>query len=67
MWNPLIVMKMLGHTDYQITANSYTHLKSEMMKKNSVDIEDVFRRKQEPKVCWLKCRLQGTYVPESQY
>ena len=30
-------------------ANIYTHLKSEMMKKSSVDMEDVFRRKQEAK------------------
>ena len=40
---PLIAMKILGHTDYQTTANIYTHLKSEMMKKSSVDMEDVFR------------------------
>ena len=37
------------HTDYQTTANIYTHFKSEMMKKSSVDMEDVFRRKQEAK------------------
>lgn len=46
---PLIAMKILGHTDYQTTANIYTHFKSEMMKKSSVDMEDVFRRKQEAK------------------
>ena len=46
---PLIAMKILGHTDYQTTANIYTHLNSEMMKKSSVDMEDVFRRKQEAK------------------
>lgn len=46
---PLIAMKMLGHTDYQTTANIYTHLNSEMMKKSSVDMEEVFRRKQETK------------------
>ena len=40
---PLIAMKILGHTDYQTTANIYTHFKSEMMKKSSVDMEDVFR------------------------
>lgn len=46
---PLIAMKILGHTDYQTTANICTHLKSEMMKKSSVDMEDVFRQKQEAK------------------
>lgn len=46
---PLIAMKILGHTDYQTTANIYTHLNAEMMKKSSVDMEDVFRRKQEAK------------------
>ncbi len=46
---PLIAMKILGHTDYQTTANIYTHLNSEMMKKSSVDMKDVFRRKQEAK------------------
>ena len=40
---------VLGHTDYQTTANIYTQLKSEMMKKSSVDMEDVFRRKQDAK------------------
>ena len=46
---PLIAMKMLGHTDYQTTANIYTHLKSEMLKKSSVDMQEVFRKKQEAK------------------
>lgn len=53
---PLIAMKMLGHTDYQTTANIYTHLKSEMMKKSSVDMEDVFRRKQEAKSALAKAQ-----------
>jgi integrase len=30
---PLIAMKILGHTDYQTTANIYTHLNTAMMKK----------------------------------
>lgn len=47
---PLFVMKMLGYTDYQTTANIYTHLKSEMMKKSSVGMEEVFHRKQESKI-----------------
>ena len=51
---PLIAMKILGHTDYQTTAKIYTHLKSEMMKKSSVDMEEVFRRKQEAKSALAK-------------
>ena len=47
--DPLIAMKILGHTDYQTTANIYTHLSAEMMKKSSVDMEEVFRSKQEAK------------------
>lgn len=53
---PLIAMKILGHADYQTTANIYTHLKSEMMKKSSVDMEDVFRRKQEAKSALAKAQ-----------
>ena len=36
--------------------NIYTHLKSEMMKKSSVDMEDVFRRKQEAKSALAKAQ-----------
>lgn len=46
---PLIAMKMLSRTDYQTTANIYTHLKSEMLKKSSVNMQEAFRRKQEAK------------------
>lgn len=53
---PLIAMKILGHTDYQTTANIYTHLKSEMMKKSSVDMEEVFHRKQEAKGVLAKAK-----------
>ena len=43
---PLIAMKLLGHADYQTTANINMLHQSEMMKKSSVDMEEVFRRKQ---------------------
>ena len=52
----LIAMKILDHTDYQTTANIYMHLNSEMMKKSSVDMEDVFRRKQEAKSALAKAQ-----------
>ena len=31
--DPLIAMKIVGHTDYQTTANIYTHVRDEMLKK----------------------------------
>ncbi len=41
--DPLVAMKIVGHTDYQTTANIYTHLKEETLKKASVNMEKVFR------------------------
>ena len=41
--DPLIAMKIVGHTDYQTTANIYTHIKEEMLKKATVDLEGVFK------------------------
>ncbi|MDO4750390.1 MAG: site-specific integrase [Eubacteriales bacterium] len=43
--DPLIAMKIVGHTDYQTTANIYTHLKEETLRKASVNMEKVFREK----------------------
>ena len=40
--DPLIAMKIVGHTDYQTTANIYTHLKEETLRKASVNMEKVF-------------------------
>ena len=37
--DPLIAMKILGHTNYQAIANIYMHLSAEMMKKSSVDMD----------------------------
>lgn len=59
----LIAMKILDHTDYQTTANIYMHLNSEMMKKSSVDMEEVFRRKQEAKARWSRHKPQGISDP----
>ena len=42
--DPLIAMKIVGHTDYQTTANIYTHIKEEMLKKATVDLNGVFRK-----------------------
>ncbi len=43
--DPLIAMKIVGHTDYQTTANIYTHIKEEMLKKATVDLESVFKKR----------------------
>jgi len=56
MFGAIDSLHLPGHTDYQTTANIYTHLKSEMMKKSSVDMEEVFRRKQEAKSALAKAQ-----------
>lgn len=38
-------MKIVGHTDYQTTANIYTHIKEEMLKRATVDLEGVFKKR----------------------
>ena len=43
--DPLIAMKIVGHTDYQTTANIYTHLKEETLRRASVNMEKVFASK----------------------
>ena len=43
--DPLVAMKIVGHTDYQTTANIYTHLSEETMRRASVDLGDVFKAK----------------------
>lgn len=41
--DPLIAMKIIGHSDYQTTANVYTHIRDEMLKKSTVNVAEVFR------------------------
>ena len=45
--DPLIAMKIVGHTDYQTTATIYTHVRDEMLKKSTVNMGDVFRKREE--------------------
>ena len=40
--DPLIAMKIVGHSDYQTTANIYTHVRDEMLKKATVNMSEVF-------------------------
>ena len=37
-------LKIICHTDYQTTANIYTHIKEEMLKKATVDLNGVFKK-----------------------
>ena len=45
--DPLVAMKIVGHTDYQTTANIYTHLKEEPLRRASVNMERVFAKRSE--------------------
>ncbi len=35
-------MKIVSHTDYKTTANIYTHVRDEMLKKATVNMDKVF-------------------------
>ena len=39
--------RIVGHTDYQITANIYTHVRDEMLKKATVNMNEVFQKRTE--------------------
>ena len=43
--DPLIAMKIVGHTDYQTTANIYTHINEEILKKANVDLDGVLNKR----------------------
>ncbi len=45
--DPLIAMKIVGHADYKTTANIYTHVRDEMLKKATVNMGEVFRNRAE--------------------
>ena len=45
--DPLIAMKIVSHTDYQTTANIYTHVRDEMLKKATVNMNEVFQKRTE--------------------
>ena len=43
--DPLVAMKIVGYTDYQTTANIYTHVRDEMLKKATVNMNEVFQNR----------------------
>ena len=45
--DPLVAMMIVGHTDYQTTANIYTHIRDDMLKKATVNMEEVFAKKRD--------------------
>ena len=44
---PLIAMKIVSHTDNQTTANICTHVRDEMLKKVTVNMNEVFQSRTE--------------------
>ena len=42
--DPLKAMKIVGHNEYQTTADIYTHLEQEMMQATAEDLADVFQK-----------------------
>ena len=45
--DPLIAMKIAGHSNYQTTASVYTHIRDEMLKKSTVNMDEVFPKREE--------------------
>ena len=41
------MVTIVGHTDYQTTANIYTHVRDEMLKKATVNMNEVFQKRTE--------------------
>ena len=44
---PLVAMKIVGHSNYQTTADVYTHIRDDMLKKATINMADVFRKREE--------------------
>ena len=44
--DPLIAMKIVGHSDYQTTANIYTHIRDDLLKKATINMADVFQKQE---------------------
>ena len=42
--DPLKATKIVGHNEYQTTADIYTHLDQEMMQATAKDLADVFKK-----------------------
>ena len=40
-------MKTIGHTEYQTTADIYTHVRDKMLKKATVNMNEAFQQRTE--------------------
>ena len=44
---PLVAMKIVGHSNYQTTADVYTHIRDDMLKKATINMVDVFKKRED--------------------
>ena len=65
--DPLKAMKIVGHSDYQTTADIYTHLDQEMMRATAEDMADVFKKVNNSarKGRWQKPQNKIIWFPET--
>ena len=59
----LLHFRIVGHTDYQTTANIYTHLREETMRRASVNLDDVFQKKAKMKAAKSRACARGRKPP----
>ncbi len=45
--DPLVAMKIVDHTDSQTAANTYSHVRDEMLKKATLNMNEVFQQRTE--------------------
>ena len=65
--DPLKAMKIVGHSDYQTTADIYTHLDQEMMRATAEDMAGVFKavNTSARKGRWQKPKSNIIWFPET--
>ena len=44
--DPLVAMRIVGHANYQTTADIYTHIKEDTLRRAAVDLNGVFRKRE---------------------
>lgn len=65
--DPLIAMKIVGHTDYQTTANIYTHLSKDTLMRASVNLEGVFSKKSDPNAGKIQRKSIGFFGQQTHW
>ena len=56
--DPMITMRIVGHSDYRTTANIYTHLQEEHLEKTKKRLDAIFAGKKLHKSCTTR-KLMG--------